>query len=143
MPSVLCGRVWSQHVVRVNPAEFIQPKQTKIWPCDWMVLHQLYVQEKNGPCPGATQLSLFHILSELPGEPELDAGVTTWSWKCRATGSLKGGARGPSVRRRTGQSSGKVGCGPSLQPHNLITDTPLVCLDFYTLGQGNWFFHRV
>lgn len=35
----LCGGVASQAVVRLRPAEFIRPTQTKIWPCEGRALN--------------------------------------------------------------------------------------------------------
>ena len=58
----LCGGAGSQGAVRVRPAEFIRPKQTKIWPCERKTLHWLGVGGKHFPCPRAIQLSLFQIL---------------------------------------------------------------------------------
>ena len=53
-----CGVAESQVVIRVRPAEFIRPKQTKIGPGEGRALHCSGTQGKNGPCPRATQLSL-------------------------------------------------------------------------------------
>ena len=73
----------SQRVVRVRLAEFIRPKQTKIWPCEGRALHQLGVWGINGSvlephnsvCPG-----FFPDLLEGPSSAGQGCHVTVgWS----------------------------------------------------------------
>lgn len=48
--------------VRVRLAEFIRPKQIKIWLCEVRALYPLGIQGNIDPYPRATQLKLSHIL---------------------------------------------------------------------------------
>ena len=51
VPADLCGGPWSQEIIRVRQAEFIRPKEIKIWLCEKRAQHQWGVQEKNSACP--------------------------------------------------------------------------------------------
>lgn len=54
---------------RVRPTVY-QAKTNQVWLCERKVLHWLSMQGKNGPCPGATQLSPSQILTGAQDEQD-------------------------------------------------------------------------
>lgn len=94
-------------------------------------MHWSGVLRKNGPQPKTTQLSLSQILLVPPGKPELGRVGLPGVGRIRLV-FFPLRVRSVSVRLM-----GRWVITSAPEPHNSVSDTPLVHLNFYTLGPGS------